>query len=77
MDTYTVSEAKAQLSALIERVLRGERVAIGRRGKPEVVLTTVDDDPTPRQLGGYDGPFRMDEDFDAPLPEALQAAFEG
>ena len=34
-----ISEAKAQLSALVERVLRGEEVIIGKAGKPVAKLS--------------------------------------
>ena len=34
MGTFSISEAKARLSELIERALRGEEVVIIRRGKP-------------------------------------------
>lgn len=34
MDSYTLAEAKAHLSALIDAVERGEEVVITRRGKP-------------------------------------------
>lgn len=63
MQTMTVSEAKATLSSLLERVLAGEEVAIGRRGRPEVVLRPYADDGEPRPLGQYDGPYRLDTDF--------------
>jgi len=37
--TFTITESKAQLSALVERVLTtGEPVTIGRAGKPMVQL---------------------------------------
>lgn len=38
MGAYGVAEAKAQLSDLIERSLRGEEVVITRHGKPAVRL---------------------------------------
>ena len=34
MQIANISEAKAQLSALIEKVLSGEEVIIGKAGKP-------------------------------------------
>ncbi len=34
MGAYSIAEAKAQLSALIEAVERGEEVVITKRGKP-------------------------------------------
>lgn len=77
MDTVTVSEAKATLSRLLQRVLDGEEIAIGRRGHPEVVLRRYrDDDGPPRALGQYDGPYWMAEDFDA-LDPRVRALFEG
>jgi prevent-host-death family protein len=42
MDEVTVAEAKAHLSALIERAEGGEPVRITRRGKPVARLTGVD-----------------------------------
>ncbi len=77
MDTVTVSEAKATLSRLLQRVLDGEEIAIGRRGRPEVVLRRYRPaDGPPRRLGGYTGPYRMSDDFDEP-DEAIQSMFEG
>jgi len=38
MPTYTVTEARRQLSKLIDKALRGEIVVITRRGKPVVEL---------------------------------------
>jgi prevent-host-death family protein len=41
MSTHSVVEAKNQLSALIEKALRGERVVITRHGQPVVELNPV------------------------------------
>ncbi len=77
MDTLTVSEAKATLSRLLQRVLDGEEIAIGRRGQPEVVLRRYrPTDAPPRRLGGYGGPYRMTDDFDEP-DSTIQSMFEG
>lgn len=77
MDTLTVSKAKASLSRLLQRVLDGEEIAIGRRGRPVVVLRRYRPaDAPPRRLGGYDGPYRMADDFDDPDP-AIRARFHG
>ena len=35
MRMANISEAKAQLSALIEKVMAGEEVIIGKAGRPE------------------------------------------
>lgn len=42
MVNISLADAKAQLSALVERVVRGEAVRITRRGKPVVQLTRLD-----------------------------------
>lgn len=76
LDTVTVSEAKAQLSKLMERVLAGERIAIGRRGRPEVVLQAYAGAEGPRPLGTYDGPFFMADDFDD-TPDEVVRGFQG
>jgi prevent-host-death family protein len=74
MRTVTVSEAKATLSELLERVLEGEDIAIGRRGKAEVRLVAFVRGDEPRPLGVIDVPdYWMSDDFDAPLDDVAQA----
>jgi prevent-host-death family protein len=41
METVGAFEAKTQLSALLERVARGERITITRRGVPVAMLVPV------------------------------------
>jgi prevent-host-death family protein len=69
-----ITEAKAQLSALIERVLDGEEVIIGKAGKPVARLVPFDRPSHPRQPGALRGQIVIAEDFDE-LPEDLQRAF--
>ena len=38
-----VAEAKARFSELIERVTRGERIVVSRRGRPVLALVRPDD----------------------------------
>jgi prevent-host-death family protein len=47
MSTYSVAEAKSQLSKLIGRALKGEGVVITRRGQPVVELRPVRPPPRP------------------------------
>ena len=47
MSTYSVAEAKSQLSKLIDRALNGEGVVITRRGEPVVELKPVRPAPRP------------------------------
>ena len=69
-----VSEAKAQLSALVEEVLKGKEVLIGRGGKPEVKLVKYKVDERPRQAGALKGRIRIKDGFDE-LPPELERAF--
>ena len=41
MASYRVTEARTQLSRLIERAIAGEEVVITRRGKPVVTLAAT------------------------------------
>jgi prevent-host-death family protein len=73
-----ISEAKAQLSKLVAEAAAGGRVVIGNAGRPVAVLVAYEADPSPRELGGWRGRrVWVAEDFDAPLPPDLQAAFDG
>lgn len=70
-----ISEAKSQLSRLVERARQGETVVIGNAGRPVAVLVAYEHDPSPRRLGGWKGRVRVGEDFDDPLPDDVAAAF--
>lgn len=72
-----ITEAKAQLSALVASAQGGERVLIARAGVPVAVLSGYEASAEPRTLGGWEGEVWVADDFDAPLPEELQRAFEG
>ena len=79
MPTVTnVSEAKANLSKLLEQVERGEEIIIGRNGKPVAVLSAYKSDSTPRQpgIGNWKGKIWVADDFDE-LPDELMRAFNG
>ena len=75
--TVNISEAKAQLSRLVEEVRGGGRVVIANAGRPVAVLVAYASDPEPRPLGGWrDRDVWVADDFDEPLPPDLQRAFE-
>lgn len=69
-----ISEAKAQLSALIEAVQRGEEVIIGKAGKPVARIVPYQGARAPRQPGALAGQIRIAEDFDE-LPADVAEAF--
>jgi prevent-host-death family protein len=70
-----ISDAKATLSRLVERVEKGERIVIGRAGRPVAVLVPWEGATQPRELSSpWRGQVWMAEDFDE-LPEDLAEAF--
>ena len=69
-----ISEAKAQLSALIEKVLAGEEVIIGKAGKPVAKLIRYERSEKSRRPGALKGQIKITDDFDE-LPEDIAEAF--
>lgn len=74
---YNLYEAKTSLSSLVDRVAAGEEIVIAKAGKPLAKLVPFPRQRLPRQPGGWEGRIVISDDFDEPLPAALQAAFEG
>jgi prevent-host-death family protein len=70
----SITEAKAQLSALIKRVLRGETIVIGRAGKPVAKLVPYTAAAPTRTPGALRGKIRIAKDFDT-LPDDIAEAF--
>jgi prevent-host-death family protein len=70
-----VHEAKTHLSRLLDDVAAGEEVVITRRGEEVAALTPVRRRPK-RRFGIDRGRFVVPDDFDDPLPDELQRAFE-
>lgn len=75
MTSVGVHEAKTRLSKLLRRVATGEEIIILRSGKKVAKLVPAAP-PAPRTLGIDAGLFTVPEDFDEPLPDRLQDAFE-
>ena len=74
MRMANISEAKAQLSALIERVMAGEEVIIGKAGKPVARLIKYENNRKARRPGALRGKIKIADDFDV-LPDDLAEAF--
>lgn len=77
MQIINIHEAKTQFSKLIEAVGLGEEIMIAKAGKPAAMLVPVQPKKTTRKPGAMKGKIRIASDFDAPLSDDLQAAFEG
>ncbi|RYE72733.1 MAG: type II toxin-antitoxin system Phd/YefM family antitoxin [Oxalobacteraceae bacterium] len=77
MQTVNIHEAKTQFSKLIEAVAQGEEILIAKAGKPAAMLVPLQGQKPVRKPGAMKGQIRIGADFDAPLPDDLQAMFEG
>jgi len=69
-----ISEAKAELSALIDAVSKGEEVLIGKAGVPVAKLVRYTGAPGRRVPGALKGRIVIRDDFDE-LPPDLAAPF--
>lgn len=76
METINIHEAKTNLSRIIEQVAAGAEVIIAKAGKPMARLSPLGA-AAPIRFGVLKGRVSIADDFDAPLPDAVLAAFEG
>lgn len=78
METINIHQAKTNFSRLLSRVENGEEIVISNRGIPIAKLVPFRTSLDRRSSLGQDrGKFVVPDDFNAPLPEELLAAFEG
>jgi prevent-host-death family protein len=75
VDQVNIHQAKTQLSRLLARVVAGEEIVIAKSGKPLAKLVPFRE--VARRPGRLKGKIKLGRDFDAPLPDALAAAFRG
>ena len=74
MKVRNISEAKAELSALIEEVLKGNEVILAKAGKPVARLVAYKGPIRPRTPGSMAGEIHMAPDFDV-LPDDIAEEF--
>jgi prevent-host-death family protein len=74
MVVRNVTQAKAELSALIEEVMRGNEVILARAGKPVAKLVAYHGPAKPRVPGALAGKIVLAPDFDV-LPDDISEAF--
>ncbi len=78
METVNIHQAETNLSQLLLRVEHGEEIIISDRGIPVAKLVPFRTSSNRRDSLGQDkGRFVVPEDFNAPLPDEMLAAFEG
>jgi prevent-host-death family protein len=76
-ETVNLYAAKTHLSELVDRAAAGEEIVIAKAGQPKAMLVPLPSKKKKRELGFWRGKVWISDDFDAPLPEEIQAAFEG
>jgi prevent-host-death family protein len=74
MMSRNISQAKAELSALIEEVQKGHEVILTKAGKPVARLIAYRGSARPRTPGIMAGQIWIAADFDS-LPEDITATF--
>jgi prevent-host-death family protein len=77
MEVVSVREARRRLSRFVERAAAGEEVVISRYGRPVARLVPFAPREKRRTFGRMRGKIMVADDFDAPLPDDLLAAFYG
>jgi prevent-host-death family protein len=74
MVVRNISQAKAELSALIEEVQKGTEVIVAKAGKPVAKLVAYRGPASPRTPGSMAGEIWISPDFDT-LPDDIAEAF--
>ena len=74
--TVNIAQAKARLPELVQRAARGEEIIIARNGTPQARLVPLAAE-APRVPGKGARKWHVADDFNAPLPADVLAAFNG
>jgi prevent-host-death family protein len=74
--TVNVHEAKTRFSKLLKRVQLGEEIVIAKAGKPVARLVPFTQATSARKPGTAKALVTIGADFDTPLPNEIQTAFE-
>lgn len=69
-------DAKTHLSELVEDAARGDEIVIAKAGEPMARLVPLATSRPPRRPGAWKGRIWISDDFDAPLPDDVLAAFQ-
>lgn len=72
---YNLYDAKTALSQLVDRAAAGEEIVIAKAGRPLARLVSLEAAGAPRRPGAWKGQVWIAENFDAPLPPEIAAAF--
>jgi prevent-host-death family protein len=76
MNTFTIHQAKTNLSQLIQKAAAGEDVIIARGAKPVARLVAIGDVKGKRVPGSLKGKLIVGPEFFEPLPETELSPWE-
>jgi prevent-host-death family protein len=76
MQIINVHEAKTHLSRILDEVAAGEEIILAKAGKPLARLSPFVPEKSKIKFGLAKGKAWIADDFDAPLPDELQALFD-
>lgn len=71
-----IHQAKTHLSSLLTEVAKGKEIIIAKAGTPIAKLVPLNRDIPLRKPGFLKGKITVRSNFNAPLPDELQQAFE-
>lgn len=69
-------DAKTHLSELVEDAAGGDEIVIAKAGEPRARLVSLAAARPVRKPGAWKGAMWIAQDFDAPLPDDVLAAFQ-
>lgn len=77
MQTYSLQEAKTDLSSLVDRCTKGETIMIAIDGKPLVKLVSLaeTEQHRPQRLGFLAGQINVPDDFDRMETDVISDMF--
>jgi len=75
-DSINIGDARARLSELVDRAAAGEEFIIAKAGIPFARLVPLERARAARVPGGWGSGVWIADDFDAPLPPDILAAFQ-
>ena len=79
MKIINISQAKTQLSKLVDQAVKGEAFIIAKAGKPLVKVTKLDitEKLTTKRIGFMKGQIQVPDDFDTMGKSEITRRFEG
>ncbi len=76
MTIMNIHQAKTHFSQLVDQAMKGNEVIIAKAGVPILKLVPIVAIKPQRTPGALKGQLSIADDFDAPLPDDIQASFE-